>query len=76
MTQQELNQQIARQTGESIREVARRGFTMLCPIQTVAENDCVEDAPGDQCSGLDSPGRTWSQRDLCRALSSTTDTME
>jgi len=29
MTQQELNQQIARHTGESLKEVTRRGFTML-----------------------------------------------
>jgi len=29
MTQTELNQQIARHTGESLREVTRRGFTIL-----------------------------------------------
>ena len=29
MTQQELDQQIARHTGESIKEVTRRGFSIL-----------------------------------------------
>ena len=29
MTQHELNRQISKQTGESITEIARRGFTIL-----------------------------------------------
>ena len=29
MTQSELNQQIAQQTGEPVTEIARRGFTLL-----------------------------------------------
>lgn len=32
MTQAELNRAVARVTGESIREIARRGFVPLTPI--------------------------------------------
>jgi len=32
MTQAELNRAVARATGESIREIARRGFVPLTPI--------------------------------------------
>ena len=32
MTQSELNRQIARQTGESISEIARYGFTILAEL--------------------------------------------
>ena len=41
MTQQELNQQIARHTGESIREISRRGFSELrrSPVRQREEPD-------------------------------------
>ena len=41
MTQQELNQQIARHTGESIREISRRGFSELrrSPVRQPEEPD-------------------------------------
>ena len=32
MTQSELNHAIARQTGESVTEIARRGFTMMAEL--------------------------------------------
>ena len=32
MTQSELNRQIAKQTGESITEIARHGFTILTEL--------------------------------------------
>lgn len=42
MTQRELNQQIARHTGESLKVIARRGFTILQMSQEAAEDEpCV-----------------------------------
>ena len=32
MTQSELNHEIARQTGESVAEIARHGFTILAEL--------------------------------------------
>jgi len=32
MTQSELNHEIARQTGESVTEIARHGFTILAEL--------------------------------------------
>lgn len=37
MTQAELNRAVARATGESIREIARRGFVLLTPIPVERE---------------------------------------
>lgn len=37
MTQAELNRAVARATGESIREIARRGFVPLTPIPVERE---------------------------------------
>ena len=41
MTQSELNRQISKQTGESMSEIARRGFTILTDLT----NDGVDDEP-------------------------------
>ncbi len=43
MTQSELNHAIARQTGESVTEIARRGFTILSEIP---HDDDDEPLPG------------------------------
>ena len=46
MTQSELNRQIARQTGESISEIARHGFTMLTEFSELPEDsDDMDQAP-------------------------------
>ena len=37
MTQAELNRAVARATGESTREIARRGFVLLTPIPVERE---------------------------------------
>jgi len=42
MTQSELNRQIAKQTGESVTEIARHGFTMLTELP---EDDDVVQPP-------------------------------
>ena len=43
MTQSELNQQIAKQTGESMTEIVRRGFTILAALP-----DADDDEPSQQ----------------------------
>ena len=43
MTQSELNRQIARQTGESITDIARHGFTMLTELPE--DSDDVDQPP-------------------------------
>ena len=37
MTQAELNRAVARATGESTREIARRGFVLLTPVPVERE---------------------------------------
>ena len=43
MTQSELNHAIARQTGEPVTEIARRGFTILAALP---QDDDNEPLPG------------------------------
>ena len=42
MTQSELNQAIAKQTGESVTEIARHGFTILAELP---QDDDAESLP-------------------------------
>jgi hypothetical protein len=44
MTQHELNYEIARQTGESVAEIARHGFTILSELP---QDDDDEPLPAD-----------------------------
>ncbi len=44
MTQSELNQAIAKQTGEPVTEIARRGFTILAELP---HHDDDEPLPGE-----------------------------
>ena len=44
MTQSELNYEIARQTGESVAEIARHGFTILTELP---QDDDDEPLPAD-----------------------------
>ena len=44
MTQSELNYEIARQTGESVAEIARHGFTILAELP---QDDDDEPLPAD-----------------------------
>ena len=42
MTQAELNREVAKATGESIREIERRGFTLLTPTPIEAEPSALD----------------------------------
>ena len=39
MTQSELNRQIAKQTGESVADIARHGFTILTELPQDEDNE-------------------------------------
>ena len=42
MTQAELNRQIAKQTGESITDIVRRGFTILAALPDDADEEGLQ----------------------------------
>ncbi|HQZ67039.1 MAG TPA: hypothetical protein PLY87_18235 [Planctomycetaceae bacterium] len=44
MTQSELNRQIAKQTGEPITEIVRRGFTILAALPADADDEPQQQA--------------------------------
>ncbi len=45
MTQSELNRQIAKQTGESITDIARHGFTILTELPQDDDDDDMAQLP-------------------------------
>ncbi len=45
MTQHELNRQISKQTGESITDIARRGFTILKELPDDNEDEPQQRKP-------------------------------
>lgn len=45
MSQAELDRQVSRVTGESLREVRRRGFSVLSPQLSVLEPDADDLCP-------------------------------
>ncbi len=45
MTQSELNRQIAKQTGEPIAEIARRGFTILKELTDDTDDEPPQSRP-------------------------------
>ena len=50
MTTQQLNRAIARATGESISEISRRGFVLLCDEQQNEDLELPIDDPDDNSS--------------------------
>ena len=42
MTQAELNREVAEATGESVREIEHRGFTLLTPVPIEREPHIVD----------------------------------
>lgn len=45
MSQAELDRQVSRHTGESLREIRRRGFSLLMPQLSVFDPDADELEP-------------------------------
>ncbi|MCX7387495.1 MAG: hypothetical protein NTX48_12595 [Planctomycetales bacterium] len=45
MTQYELNRQISKQTGESMTEIARRGFTILKELPEDTDDETQQRKP-------------------------------
>jgi len=56
MTSQQLNRAIARATGESVSEISRRGFVLLCDEQ---QNGDLENQISDQDDNCGNQEPVW-----------------